>query len=241
MLLVASDYLFERTARRWPGACEAATVRPCARVLGDGSPRPLFGPAIGGGAGSLSSPFATWSFGGPSWDLSSECGCGCGLPAITLGAAPIASITSVKIDGVALPGTSYRIDDYRFLVRLDGEGWPTHQDLTLADTAVDTFSVTFTYGEAPPRGGVVAAAALGCELALACAQNAACRLPKRIQTLTRQQVTMAILDPLTLFSEGLTGVPEVDLFVKTYNPDGLRRPPVVLSPDRRRTIHRIGT
>lgn len=234
-LEMASDVLFELSGRRFPGVC-TTTVRPCTRRAFE-----EYGPATPG-----------FQFFSPHVIVGCGCQrrarCGCGDPdAITLGGYPIIAITTVKVDGVALDAARYRVDDYRWLVRLadaDGTnpGWPCCQDLSLADTEDDTFSVTFTYGSAPPAMGVRAAARLACELAMACEPEFAgkCLLSQRVQQVTRQGVTV-VLDRLDAIQEDFTGIPEVDLFLRTYNPAKLRRRAQVISPDIGRRVHRIGT
>jgi hypothetical protein len=165
--------------------------------------------------------------------------CGClGSRQIQLGAYPVVEISEVKIDGVTLDADRYRVDANRYLVRQpdpDGSnpGWPTWQQLDRADDEDGTWSVTFVWGRPPPPLGVTAAAALACEMAKACQPEQAegCRLPKKVQSLTRQGVSIVMTDLATLLSEDRTGIPEVDLFIKTVNPDGLRRPAMAWSPD----------
>lgn len=216
MLNVSSDILFELSGRRFAGSCQD-TVRPCACSCGSG------------------------------W----RCGCGCRMPSsVTLGAYPITSIVEVLVDGQVVDPGRYRVDDWKYLVRLrDADGkwaaWPCSQDLTRPTTDEDTWQVTFTYGTPPPAAGVRAAAALACELLLACQPDgsdgaAACRLPKRVQQITRQGVSMVLLDPFEFLREGHTGVYEVDLFLNTYNPHRLKRASTVISPDMPRVV-RAGT
>lgn len=225
---MASGILFELTGRQFPGVC-TATVRPCtARASGeylgaDG----LFHATCGCASGY---------------------GCGCSeLSAVTLGGYPVNSITEVKVDGAAVDPSLYRVDEWRWLVRLadaDGTnpGWPCAQRLDLADTEDDTFSVAFTYGREPPLTGVRAAAVLGCQIALACQPETAgqCQLSRRVQSVTRQGVTV-VLDSLDAFRDGLTGIPEVDLFITSVNPARLRRRARALSPDVGPSARRIGT
>jgi len=228
-LQVASDVLFHLTGRAWPGVC-SATVRPC----GYRSPVP-------------------WTVRGTGWcgcNTSQDCACG-GLSEILLPGRPIVSITQVKIDGAVLASARYRIDDYRSLVYLPEsdsairQGWPCCQRLDLADSALDTWSVSYTFGTSPPVGGVMAAKSLGCELALAMSPETVgmCRLPKRITSITRQGVSLAILDPLTLFADGLTGIPEVDLWVSSVRFGRANRPSGVVVPGRpgRGGARRVGT
>lgn len=212
-LQVASDVLFNLTGRQWPGECDEV-VRPCGYRRGDS-------------CGCLSS---------------STCGCR-RLSQLQLPGRPVAAVTEVKIDGVVLDTARYRVDDHRWLVYLpesdqaERRGWPCCQRLDLADTEVDTWSVTYTYGQAPPLGGLRAAAALGCQLALAYCPDAAgastqCRLPKRVTSIVRQGISMAVLDPLTLFADGITGLSEVDLWVQSVRLGAQRRRGHVFVPGR---------
>ena len=82
------------------------------------------------------------------------CCCGCGLDAIPLSDKdPV--VTEVKIDGDALATSAYNLHsslDGRWnLVReaddLQPNSWPSCQSMWRPDTADDTFSVTYTYGE----------------------------------------------------------------------------------------------
>lgn len=128
---------------------------------------------------------------------------------------PVIGVSEVLVDGAVLASSAYRVDARRWLVRTDGDGWYTAQDLRLDSTEVGTWQVTYVWGRTPPRGGVRAAAALACELVIACTPDLPCgsRLPTRVTSITRQGVSMAVLDPLTLFEEGRTGLPEVDAWI----------------------------
>lgn len=227
-LQAASDVLYALSGRQFPGECEAQ-VRPCARR----------------GAVTPSGWRRSWGFCGCA--STDRCGCG-GLSQIELGAYPITGVFEVKVDGVVLDADRYRVDDYRFLARLaDADGtrqaWPCCQRLDLDDDQEETWSVTFTWGREPPPAGVKAAASLACELALACQpENAGeCRLPKKVQSLTRQGVTMVMTDLTALLNADRTGIPEVDLFLKTYNPAGLRRGATVWSPGSAPVARHVGT
>lgn len=164
---------------------------------------------------------------------------------IKLPGYPVVEITEVFIDGVALDPDRYRVDDQQFLVyqpeslNSGDQNWPVFNDVRLPPGSVDTWSVEYVFGVAPPPGGKESAAALGCELAKSCSADAEdCRLPERVTSITRQGVTMAILDPLTLFQDGLTGLPEVDLWVAAMNRGNARRPAQVWVPGQRRKVRR---
>jgi hypothetical protein len=148
------------------------------------------------------------------------------------------SITSVKVDGVVLAAARYAVEDDRWLDRLpdaDGtdRGWPGCQDLTLPDTALDTWSVTFVWGRPPPAGGQMAAAQLGGEIALDLAGSSDCSLADGVTSMTRQGVTIEAVVPS---AELVDQLPELArAWVRSVNPLGLRRRPSVWWPGSRET------
>lgn len=58
-----------------------------------------------------------------------------------------------------------------------------------------------------------------------------CRLPKRVQSISRQGVSMQMVDPVALFENMQTGISEVDLWITAVNPHRLSAPSAVSSPD----------
>lgn len=231
-ILVASDILWRLSGRQFGGLC-ALTVRPCSSYAGGGEGYPT-----NVGLGEWTEwGWPLWSIGGCACNSPRECGCA-RLSEIKLGASPIAYVSQVLVDGIVLPASSYRVDDRRWLVRLadpDGtaQSWPCCQSLELPTTAVGTFAVTFTAGEPPPPSGVMAATDLACQIGLACAGSTACKLPQRLQSLTRQGVSASFYDPQNFLTEGRTGLYLVDLFLQATNPHRLERRSAVISPDVR--------
>lgn len=216
-IAAASEVLWNLTGRRWSGIC-TDTVRPTA--------------------------CGCTAYAGRWWG-GSGCGCGCGgVSEIILPGYPVVDVTEVLIDGEVVAEARYRVDDRQRLVyqpELDGDGerrgWPCCQRLSRAAGEEGTWSVEYVHGQEPPLGGVRAAAALGCQLALSCLPaddelGKKCRLPKRVTSITRQGVTLAIIDPLTLFADGLTGLPEVDLWVQSVIKGDQRRRGRVFVPGR---------
>lgn len=209
----ASDLLYEMSGRQFPGEC-SQTIRPCARRR--------WRHQVDAAPPGWSTGWGWCGCGG------SSCDCG-GLYSIELGAYPIVSVDRVMVDGVELDPSRYRVDDWRTLVRLqdaDGSnpGWPRVQQLDLPDTAADTWSVEFTWGRMPPPAGVTAAAVLACELALACdpENQSKCRLPKTVTSVTREGITMVLSPSDFLDANGKTGLYEVDMFLRAYNPQRAR-------------------
>lgn len=145
---------------------------------------------------------------------------------------PIQAITEVLVDGDVVPASAYRVDDRDTLVRIDGEDWPLCNDLSLAPTEPGTWQVEYTFGTPVPDGGRLAAAVLACELAKAVCRSSDCRLPQRIQTLTREGVTVGFIDPFEGLEDGRTGLWSVDAWVASITRVPQRS--TVHSPDRPR-------
>lgn len=232
-VVYATEVLYGLTGRRY-GVCGVA-VRP--RLPG---PPSAVGDTVYGG---VLAPFRQTVLGGLWSPLDCPCAGGCSCPsqapAIPL-PGPVFSLAEVKVDGVMLAAEAYRVDNERWLVRLDGGLWPLRQDLTVPDTEPGTFLVSYGVGEPVPQGGTIAAGLLAAEFAKAFSGDAACKLPRKVRTVSRQGTTVELDDPAALFKEGRTGVPEVDLWLHQNNPYRLSQPSRVFSPDllqhRRRTL-----
>jgi hypothetical protein len=108
--------------------------------------------------------------------------------------------------------------------------WPGCQRLDLPDDELGTFSITYTYGQAPPESGIIAARELACQLALASACHPDCALPAGVTQVVRQGVAFS-RSQVDMFGKGRTGLVLVDAFLGAVNPSGLRRRPAVYSPD----------
>lgn len=214
-LQVASEILYNFTKRKYPGV-GLDVIRPV---------RPCW---AGEYAGTISSHITRGGYHVPRWLRLCSCGC---VDSIELPLQPVVDVIEVRLDGVVLDPVNYRLDNRRELVRLDGPQWPACQRMTKAVDQPGTWEVSYHFGSPPPPGGSMMAATLGCQLALAASPDPkGCRLPKRVQTVTRQNVTMAVLDPLTLFKDGMTGLAEVDLWVAADARGDATRPAAVLDP-----------
>ena len=223
-LQFASDVLFDFTGRRWPGLC-MRELRPCAERR-NGDPGGWW--PVGSRRGGM---------GACSCNRSARCGCS-SLSEVRL-ADHVVEVVQVLVDGVVVPPVEYALDEGKFLVGLskaDGSPrvWPCCQRLDLETTEPGTWEVTAVVGQLPPIGGKLAAASLACELLRALTPDQrGCRLPKRVTTITRQGVSLALLDPLTLFRDGATGVSEVDLWLGSVARGDARRRGRLIVPGRR--------
>lgn len=219
---MAVDYLWNWTGKSL-GLCEV-TVQPCRQDCADG--RNTFT----GGGPLTGAPWQPVLVQG-RW-LNITCGrcrdaCGCGGATLRL-PGPIHSVEGVLEDGEALPSGSYHVEGRRVLVRDDGKPWPPCG-----------LEVTYTRGTPVPTGGQVAAGVLAMELALAACSDDKCRLPKRVQTITRQGVTIAMLDAFNDIDKGHTGIWIIDSWIASVTKSPVRAR--VLSPDIPRSTARRRT
>lgn len=165
-----------------------------------------------------------------------SCGCGnseCSCSAISevILPGPVGDIVEVWLNGLELPETSYRVDNGTRLVRLDGDVWPACQDMTQDAHGVDAFSVTYYRGAAPDVVLLWVAGLLAVEWFKACTGDKSCRLPRGAQNVSRQGVSYEI--QRSVFSEGTTGISEVDAVIARYNPYGLKMAPTISIPRRK--------
>lgn len=225
-MLVASDVLWNLTGRKWFGVC-SESIRPQAQW------RAAQGPARWWPASGLS------PYGWCSCHRGRETGCSV-VREVKLPARGrvVADSIVVTIDGE--PFTDFRLDDHRYLVRTDGGSWPCCQDLTVADDQVGAWTIQFDHASIPPIGGRRAAASLGCELAKLYVPGATsrCAVPKHATNISRQGVSITLLDPKTLFKDGITGIAEVDLWVASERQGAARQGMTVMRPGHWRSSRR---
>lgn len=227
-IMFASEVLFELSGGIYSGPCPVV-ARPCAQRR-----RELTSQWWAGSRGGM---------GACSCNRSVRCGCH-GLSEVDLG-PDVQSIDAVRVDGQLIDASEWELVENRYLVgwlKPDGtlRTWPCCQRLERPASGAgseETFEVRFTRGLMPPRGGITSAASLTCEL-IAGSTGGPCRLPKRVTTITRQGVSVAVLDPLTLFSEGRTGLAEVDLWLESLRYGSAHREGVVIVPGRQQRYER---
>jgi hypothetical protein len=202
------------------GGCPI-TVRPCRQ-------------RCSGYAGSQFYWSGTASFSPLNWNgtwFNCHCGgdeCSCGALCQIELPTPVGAVSEVTIDGEVLDPAAYRVDDARYLLRVDGECWPDCQDMTAAPNEVGSFTVTYLNAVPVDPIGEYVGGLLACEYAKACS-GAKCRLPSGVTEITRQGISMSI--NRGAFPDGLTGIREVDLYVQSVNPYALKTAPAVWTPD----------
>lgn len=219
--MAATEALWSRTKQQF-GTC-SVELRPCRK---DCLPTWPLIPTSGwndltGGVW----PFPQPALVGGNW-INVACGscftdCSCSHVSEVRLPYPVAAIIEVRVDGVVLPSSAYRVDNFNLLVRLDGEDWPRCNDLNLDDSQPGTWSVTASYGRAVPQLGKLAAGQLAVEIAKRCVNASGCLIGERsVQEVTRQGVKKVFFDANEAFKGGLIGLSWVDMFIKTYNPSG---------------------
>lgn len=226
--LAASQLLWAITGRTF--GCCSITVRPCRKKCVEVCCIP--------GITDLGYPWMPVHQADGSWiNVTCPCPdeCSCVSLCEILLPDPICSIDQVKIDGAIVDPSTYRVDDFRKLVRLSNADpasgcWPECNDLTKSDSEIGTWSVSLTYGREIPALVRLAAEEMACELIKNC-MGGPCRLPQRVSSVTRQGISVSFLDDMQFLSQGLTGLYLVDLAARTYNPHRLARRPNVSSPD----------
>lgn len=207
---MAAGFLWRATGRQY-GVCET-TYRPCARDYCSGVTTPA---RLGGEWVNL----VCGQHAGP---------CTCGT-ANELVLGNVEAVTGLKFDGHPHDVDDVLVYDRRYLVHSSGS-WPLAQNLRLTDDSPGTWSITVEHGYPIPAGGEIVAGILACELTKSCVGSDTCRLPKRVETVTRQGVTMGFQDSFTGLDELRTGLWEVDAWIESVRSAKYRQP-TVTSPD----------
>lgn len=233
---VASTILFHLSGMRY-GPCPV-TVRPCGRSCLETAGPLSFQASVGASTGG----WVPYIGADGVWRNASLCGCkstcSCGELSELYLPGPVYDVQEVNEGGqVLVPGVEYRVDAPGRLVRLGGQRWPTCQDMAAPEGDPNTLTVTYRWGLELDAAAIAAVSALVCHLLRGCSGSGGscgCKANPRITKITRQGVDMERQDLTLLYAEGLTGIPEVDMWLMATNPFRLRSPSRVYSPDHRR-------
>jgi hypothetical protein len=140
---------------------------------------------------------------------------------IRLRGQPVTSVETVRnVTGeIVSPDNYYLVD---------------HSALQFAEGALIVpadIEVSYTYGTQPPALGKMAARRVAQEFVKLWEGDTDCALPQRVTSVTRQGVTYTVLDSQDFLEEMRLGIYEVDLFLKTNNPNRAQKRSKVFSPD----------
>ncbi len=159
-----------------------------------------------------------------------DIGCGCvgscsvSGPRVVHLPGPVHSVTAVTIADVELSSDDYRLEGDA-LYRVSGASWP-RQNLGAPLSEPGTWSVTYLRGIPAPRGVAALTGGLAREFVAACTEDMECRLPRTVTGSSRRGVSYDF-DPSKLLAAGKTGLPEVDMWLASVNPNKLTAAPEV--------------
>ena len=134
---------------------------------------------------------------------------------------PVGAVSEVRINGTVLDEAAYRVENGRYLVRVDGGSWPAGSG--------DNFTVTYLNSHPVDAMGAHAAGVMANEWLTLISGNKKCRLPPSVTAVSRQGLTFEVARGM--FPDGVTGIPEIDAYLMLFNPFGLKVAPRVYSPD----------
>lgn len=203
----ASELLYLLTGRQWAGEVESTVVLDPPTAGARGQCWPVWRPS----GGWLGAP-------APARPVRE------GYVVVSLPDPPVTGVEGVVIGGDPFTEWTAWLPVGQ-LERSDGRAWP------LDGTCV----VRFRHGLAPPAGGVAAAVELTLELGKSRVADGSCKLPRRITNIQREGVTVSLLDAGEHLDEGRTGLLNVDLWIRSVNPNRLPRRARAWSPDQPRT------
>lgn len=209
-LMIASVTLWRMSGRRWRGGgcSETATLRS---YQGDWPWHRSWGSC------SCWRPTASGEWvSDPTWSDAHYAPLAIRLP------REAATVTQILIDGAVFTDWVQSAGGKGVWVsRIDGGTW---------DMCGDSTEIAYTFGSPPPLDGKQAAVALAIELWRWRIVDPQCRLPQRMQNVTRQGITISV-DSMEYLDKGRTGIMQVDLFLRSVNPRSKGRTGRVWSPE----------
>lgn len=97
----------------------------------------------------------------------------------------------------------------------------------------------YSFGNTVTQAARRAALYLARQLWLSChTGEGECELPERVTSVNREGLSYTIIDPQTFLDMGRTGLPKVDLWLTSVNPNRSRRPSGVWTPDAPPAVNR---
>lgn len=230
----ASRRVFLASGQRFFGLTES-TIRPCRARVSGLVPFSVF---------PFGFPWETWPW--PEipygWDsgIMPVWACNCSLDQacqcttwdrIPLPLLPVRAITEVKIDGAVFNASHYCVYQQGWLLRTDGDPWPSCQAVEKPDTEADTWSVTYQHGLDLPPEAVPLVGMYACELATRC-KGGDCQLPAGVRVAHRDGVDFVVAEPSEYRKLGQTGFPPVDDWVALLNGGHVQEAPRIYRAGR---------
>lgn len=153
---------------------------------------------------------------------------------------PGRGIEGVIVDGVPLPRSAWRVDNYEWLVRTDGTCFPACQRLDLPAGEPGTWTVTYWRGWDIPAGGRRAVTALAVKIYADCTDGSGCWIDPRVTQLQRNGVTYDF-DTDDDQARIWLGLTPVSSWVASVNPKNLGGPLVFWTPEMGQTFTTTST
>lgn len=227
----ATEFLWRWTGRRF-GLCPGK-IRPCRTDSCRTVPHRISEP-YDTAVVKVNSPWLPVVLGSKTYPLgcgSCQTSCNCvEHPGIRL-PRKVHSVTEVKVDGVVLDASQWAFYNH-VLYRTDGQSWPTYQDVLASSDEEGTWEISVEFGEPVPSGGVVAVTLLAEQIAQAMLGRNSCSLPERVQSVSREGISVVAYDSLEDAMRGGTGIWLIDSWVASimkapsgsavYSPDFAR-------------------
>lgn len=148
--------------------------------------------------------------------------CSCSRVDTVLLTAPVGDILEVRVDGVVLDPSEYHVEDGERLIRHGiGASWPA--------CGGKDFTVTYLNAYKVDAMGAYAGGVLAWEFLKSITADKKCRLSAKVTAVSRQGLNMELAPGM--FPDGTTGIEEVDVYLRLWNPAGLKHKPAVYSVD----------
>ena len=120
---------------------------------------------------------------------------------------------------MALPGPVFEVS------RVEDRWGRDHEFRHFGDAVLVRFGVPrvvhYVRGIRPPRSAAYMVGRLASERYLQCVDPNKCRLPRNATSVQRQGVSVQMADPVEVIGAGLTGLVDVDAWIRAVNPHGL--------------------
>jgi hypothetical protein len=136
---------------------------------------------------------------------------------------PVNEITQILLSGVVLAPANYVLTSNT--VRRIDACWPC-----IDSCEAPVIQLDYTWGVTPEPLALAAAGELTCEF-INVLVGGDCKLPSGASQIVRQGVTVSRPNIESILSNGMTGLPIVDAFIRTYNPANLRQRSRVVNID----------
>lgn len=152
---------------------------------------------------------------------------------IRLGMTPVESLDLVeKID--TCPGGEESVLDgicnVGSLVRVSAPRYPAIGPIEQSGCGENLYRLTYTIKSNLPPGTQKAVEFLALQNLKALAGDSKCKLPERVQSISRQNVSWTLIDPMDFLEKGKTGLVRVDAWLAAVNPAGAKSKARIVHP-----------